>query len=86
MIGTLCPQSWIACHAPVEKHGKVCSEYLWEHDGTDWDFVDAADMTNLASCLWNHCHWQLPNIASHLISSDLHLPVREAARVMAAEL
>lgn len=81
MIETLRAQSRIACHTPVEKHRNVCSEYPWECNGTDCDFADAAGMPNLASCLWKHCHRQLPNIASHLISSDLHLPTREAARV-----
>lgn len=79
MIETLRAWSRIACHIPVEKHRNVCSEYLWECNGTDCDFADAAGMPNLASCLWNHRHRQLPNIASHLISNDLHLPMREAA-------
>lgn len=81
MTETPCAQSRTACHTSGEKHRNVCSEYLWECSGTDCNSGDAVGLPNVASCPWNHCHLQLPNIASHLVSSELHLPAREAARV-----
>lgn len=81
MTETPCAQSRTACHTSVEKHRYMSSEYLWECSGTDCNSSDAVGMPNVASCPWNCCLLQLPNIANHLVSSELHLPAREAARV-----
>lgn len=82
MAETPCPQNKTTCHTSVKEHRipksipNICG--------------NAVKLTATVAMLWacpiqqtasgTHCHLQLPNIASHLISSELELPARAAAR------